>query len=172
MDYYMYQLSCCLYTCIYEGIIYLYFVWKEKVYWQVNWSKRILLCMAFWKFSWRLCIYNFRLICSILSLFFHIFVHSSSFLTPTYSFWGCIAVTISIFLSIHYWDNKLVLPSLSVCMSVGFSFIHLLLGRQHQSGSRFLRHTSEFEILLSMTHSKYNRLGIGHAEVLVPLKQF
>lgn len=104
--------------------------------------------------------------------FFHIFVHSSSFLTPTYSFWGCIAVTISIFLSIHYWDNKLVLPSLSVCMSVCFSFIHLLLGRQHQSGSRFLRHTSEFEILLSMTHSKYNRLGIGHAEVLVPLKQF
>lgn len=67
---------------------------------------------------------------------------------------------------------KLVLPSLSVCMSVCFSFIHLLLGRQHQSGSRFLRHTSEFEILLSMTHSKYNRLGIGHAEVLVPLKQF
>lgn len=126
MDYYMYQLSCCLYTCIYEGIIYLYFVWKEKVYWQVNWSKRILLCMAFWRFSWRLCIYNFRLICSILSLFFHIFVHSSSFLTPTYSFWGCIAVTISIFLSIHYWDNInwFCLVCLCACLSAFHSSIY------------------------------------------------
>lgn len=173
MDYYMYQLSCCLYTCIYEGIIYLYFVWKEKVYWQVNWSKRILLCMAFWKFSWRLCIYNFRLICSILSLFFSYFCTFFQFPNPYIQLLGVYCCHhIHLFIHPLLGQYKLVLPSLSVCMSVGFSFIHLLLGRQHQSGSRFLRHTSEFEILLSMTHSKYNRLGIGHAEVLVPLKQF